>query len=405
MKEIGKYMLTAIFAVLMMAVGLAGHASAQSKPVREDLAKYLNRYESVKLNASEARKNKALFLPLDGRKVRIVLEENDLRSDNLKKTEPRKTINTFKGIVDGEANSTVRLNFRANGVEAIVLLNGETFYVQSLARKVSGASTDDAVVFKPGDVTEKGKSFCGIVSRTNALIDNIHRQSEHSMSFVKANYSPAPVPTVSATPFPQPKQIDIYVASDKEMLLAVGSDVFAVQQEVHNQLNIAEAIYTNTFNLVFQITTENYHRKTHTEDVWTFEADPIDQSLFIFNEWMFYNAPNGGGVAPWDLALLFTGLFPGGASPTTAGLAYPQSVCTSGATAIVGRTEGYVPDGLFAAHEMGHIVGQEDHVFDGTIMNYLLGYSNTMTFNQVSQDNIINHITTYGLCIKRARLF
>lgn len=392
-----RYMLTAIFAVMLMIIGLFVDAHGQTDALQADLAKSLKQFETMKVNALKVRQSKTLTVTLDGRQVQIVLEANDLRSDDLKKSEKGKSINTFKGIVVGEYNSTVRLNFRKDGIEAIILSGGETYYLKSVFGKAKGASVDDVVTFKASDIIETGAAFCGVVAKTAATVKTVERQLPKTFSFVKAGFSGASKRRVE-------KLMQIDISSDKEFYLYHGSTYESSRAEIDYQLNIAEAIFDNHFDILFSVVVYRLH-KNNNEDPWTFQSDFADDSLVRYKNWMnlYYpnNAYSGGGVySERDVSILFTALFPGGSSRGIIGLAFFNSACSDQAYAFVGRSGGAAPAGIVTAHEIGHMAGEPDHYSDFSIMHQSGSLAQTSTFNATSQQRINAFVSTTATCIQ-----
>lgn len=107
------------------------------------------------------------------------------------------------------------------------------------------------------------------------------------------------------------------------------------------------------------------------------------------------------------MAVLFSGHF------LDYGVANPGSVCYSYAYALIGRMSAYFVNqqGLIAAHEIAHVMAathKDDPPCTNTIMNEQYTTSTAMTFCQPSRDQIIGHISTYGLCVtpkSRDRVF
>lgn len=146
---------------LVVAFLFTANVFGQSDQVKTDLAKAFKKFDVVKLNASvELTKVKAhqnIKIHTDGRDFEITLVEHDLRSADYKQSGqttkgeieiPKAANTTYKGKVNGDSTSIVRLALNSKKVEGLILTGNNRYYIEPAGNYSSKAAAEDFLVYK-----------------------------------------------------------------------------------------------------------------------------------------------------------------------------------------------------------------------------------------------------------------
>ncbi len=225
---------------------------------------------------------------------------------------------TFRGVVEGAAESAVAASLVDGQLEAVVRVGGSTWAVQSVSSVVPGFPRTIHLAHEATAATDLGVR-CGLVT------------------------PPAPDqgpvgPTAAVL-----KVAEVAIDADENYYARYGSSVLATQNAVTTVMNGVDVIYKRDVEITYQITT------IVVRTVPTYVNTDMGLLLTEFrNRWN----SNHGGVRR-DLAHLFTGR---GSFSGVIGIAYLGVVCNTGSA--YGASKAYHSSltnnvGL-VSHEMGH---------------------------------------------------
>jgi hypothetical protein len=370
----------AAFLVLLSAF------SVVAQNLRGDLDKSFIKYDVVRLDKQAARRRvergRTLSMPAAGKTFALALTPRDLRAAvyraedagpmGARRIEPG-AVTTFKGKIEGAADSEVRLTIDDEKIEGFFEANGERFFIEPARNYSEAAAADEFVVYREADAT--GAAVCD-------LAEKIERGRELAAANL-ANAAAAPLAF---------RVIEIATDADFQYLAVFGNDAARANGEIQSILNMAEPVYERELGLTFSIVFQ------HT---WT-TGDPfngIDRPSLLTSFQNYWNANFPATQIRRDIAHLFTGkTFARGG-----GYAYIGEACDPvngyGLSGYVDFQSGQV---LVTAHEIGHNLGA-NHVDTGdcanTIMNANLTGSTPLTFCAFSRTEIANYVNAGGSCL------
>lgn len=370
--------------ILLAAAATATFASAiitQGQTAYADLRGKLARFDVVRLTPGETN----ISLPAAGTRLDVKLEPYDMRSAKYRAQDttslgivdmPQAAVNTFRGVVAGEAGTEIRLNRIESGWEGIIKRAGEVFFVEPASRYAANAFAGEHIVYKQEDITDPRSFRCG--NDIGSKIDQGRELAAGSAAEV----------------MPSLRTIDIATDADMEYVNILGGPA-AANQEILGIFNIVESLYASELGFRFRI---NYQ---HT---WSGQSDPYSGSYpeaatRSFQSYWNSSAPFSG--VDRDVAHLFSGK-PGIQSQ---GWAFIAVVCRRPADSY--GTSGYISWApgkyLLTAHEVAHNMGAE-HAdaapgCSNTLMLTQLSGATPLTFCQYSRDQVSNHTTTWGSCL------
>lgn len=393
--------------VVQNRVGSPVSASKEAETIlRQHFLGYeLHRFTGIPLGNPEAQL--LLGLRMQGHApLEMILERNELRSENCQTTEMGDNgmishvaapSGTYKGVVQGEPESQVRLSIYAGQISGFIQTASELRFIEPLKNLIPGAPTDVFISYRNIDVRETGESFCLSEQVEDRGIDIQQRlregQGEENFRQPEPD-TDQPLPSalfaagdvVSNCTF-----LELATEADYEWFTDFGSTVASANAQILGILNQVEALYCSNFNMSFRVVYQNVH---------SIPADPYTSTTLLARLGEFRNLWNT--TAPFntvnrDLAHMFTGTNFGGGP---VGYAWVGVVCSSGLG--YGITQNY-SSGLFGqlvilAHEMGHNFSSphSTSVSCGALGSVMCPYvqSNSFYFSAATVAQINSHIAT-----------
>ena len=320
-----------------------------------------------------------------GRTHRIVLESSEVRSPRFAEkagslgdlrnvySAPAKT---FKGHIENEPSSIVRLTSTPNGLRGYVKSSEGWAFIEPLAPTGTqplriGASGFDHKVFTESDIPA---SFLGTCAEP-LKIENAEPGQPVSTE--------RPVRQSGATTSSAELRIfEMAVDADAEFYAVYGDQSTA---EIESILNMVDGIYEAELGLSIEIVSAN---------VWQAEPDPYTStdSGTLLGEFRSYWNNNHSGINR-DAAHLFTGKELDG---STVGIAYVSVVCST--SVAYGLSQDLQSDTLMpllVAHEVGHNLGA-NHDASGSSPRYImypsLGFTNLDEFSTTSKSDVADYV-------------
>ena len=362
--------------------------------------------------AAAADSGRPFTLRYFGAEHTLALERNPLRSERFRMTAvdrsgfrrlvPTRT-KVYRGRVDGDRTSTVRLSIDARGLRGFIRSADGWTFIDPLpaAPGTARATVDGAVahrVYSEADISLEEIGSCGAellgasASVDSTAIEDAHAHDGHehaSSGAARPELVGLEPPRSSVATSEEPIAA---TAETRTMELAVVADFEYFQTHGANSLTEIEA----TINAVDGIYERELGLRVEIGDVtiWEDANDPYTHTdaLDLLVQLRSYWNGNKTGV-PRDVVHLFTGKE---LDDATVGIAYVGVVCS--------RTNGYslsqdiqssFLEGMLVAHEIGHALGSQ-HDANGSTPRYImyasLGGLNLDEFSDQSLNAIGNYI-------------
>lgn len=371
----------AVFVVLSAVILTYG----QSERTKQDLSASFLKFDTVRIADNSLHKGPTqLSFLRGGSVVQIELEQNDLRAARYRAEDTnlgrdtvadRTPVTTFKGIVNGDPDSSARFNISGKKLEGFFRTGGETLFVEPASNYSQFASADEYVVYRMEDVINDRPVGC-----STTLGDKI----EYGRGLVSPDFGQ------SVQGF---KRFEIATEADLEFVNAMGGASQA-NTEILGILNAVDGLYKNelgiTVSVVFQ------HTWSSADPYAGASADPILRGLQGYWESTFTQT-----AVPRDTVHLFSGK----QAVLSQGYAFVGTVCRfpSSAYGLSGYV-GWAPGKyLITGHELGHNLGA-DHVdatqsCSNTLMNAALSGSTPLSFCTFSRNVIGTYVAANGSCL------
>src|SRR5262245_61177327 len=405
-----------IMTVIAMLIGATGAVAAVEQQT-DGLPDSIRYYEPVAMmtsggaaNAGEgttAADSMELSFSTLGRDFDLKLEMHDPFAANAKVRwvddsgvveEPANDGTHFRGRVEGDPDSWVRLTLRGNALAGVVATGDEMYFLEPAGRFFRTAKSHETVAFRLSDIDlEKIQVGCGTSHRMDYRHRALTRQSLRNMLDATGGIA------ASATI----KRAQIGLIADFEYFskAAHGATSAADLAEI---LNAVDGIYQAELGVTVQASGTT---------VFTTSNDPFSAStiLDLLNQvGSWKNANDNNSSQPmWgaDLAHLFTGRNLDG---SVIGIAYIGALCSSQNG--VGVDEDWTTSlsmmAMLMAHEMGHNFGAPHDNQSGSvcasepgtyIMNPVLSPSLQQKFSPCSKSHIAPVVNNAG-CLDNVAL-
>ena len=392
MPKIFYYNRNAFFTALCVCV-FATFSFGQSDKLQTDLNGSFKKFDLVKLNKQKTRKQietiKRFSIATSDRKFELNLVPNDLRASGYKaedsaengiQTIERGEVTTFKGKVEGEADSDVRITVSGAAIEGYVQVKGEKFFVEPAQKYSKFADAEDVVVYSAENLLED-KSFTCDTELTKRI--------EHGKEMVATN---------GVESVQEQRVIEIATEADFQFVTKVGGAAQA-NNEILSTLNMVEGMYQRELNLSISVTFQ------HTWSV-TDPFDITDAGTMLVSLKNYWNANFPQSQHQRNTTYLFTG------KPNVVGIgvAYVGVICNSPnfAYGLGGRTTSALANNLVVAHEIGHNLGA-NHVdatqnCASTTMNAIVSELTPPVFCPYSRSEVSNYVSASASCLKTKAL-
>ncbi|MFN6963513.1 MAG: FG-GAP-like repeat-containing protein [Pyrinomonadaceae bacterium] len=380
-----KGMSAASLAVIVCVIGAAG----QSDRAKQDLGRSFRKFDLVRISEparrASARGETRLQISARGRRMDVDLVPNDLRSYRYKTEDSTAPgvrvgrqggeVTTFKGMVDGDESSIVRLSIDGPKIEGYLVSGGEKLFVEQARKYTNQADESDYVVYREED----------------SLVDNTFSCDADAAGRLEAGLSG--ITAQAATLAPAARILEIATEADYEWVTTLGGASQA-NSDILSILNMADGVYQSELGIALSVV---FQHTWSTPDGF----DPTSMSTILSSFGSYWNANISSTSVPRDAAHLFSGK----SSARSAGLAWVGVICRSplnsyGLSGYVGWAPGKY---MIPAHEIGHNLNA-NHVdatqsCASTIMNASLSNTTAFTFCTFSRTEIANFVTANGTCL------
>jgi subtilisin-like proprotein convertase family protein len=298
------------------AAGASSQRSPQQQPVMADFGQRVGlsdfTIQNVDFDAvmpgGELAKQFAFDLMIDGVQKRIDLQQHNLGpemvvleqvADGSIRYVPPMSIRTYRGVIDGEANSSVAASVTPDGgLVGIIFQDDQAWGFQPLSELEPGADPKAHVVYRQDDVVLP-PGVCGTVT-------DVHDENlEHGEG------------GIAGSGFTGGVTADLAFDADFEFFLLNGSSTPNTVADITAVINGVDAMYQREAGIAFRITTIL---------VRTAEPDPYsssDAATLLSQVQAHWNAFQGPVVR--DHAQLMTGKNLGG----TLGIAFLNAMCSN----------------------------------------------------------------------------
>lgn len=358
----------------------------QSDRAKQDLYRSFKKFDLQRVTEQPglARGHHSLKIKAAGEDVNLNVEAHDLRSAAYRSEDsaspgsrkPADTeVTTFKGIVDSEDGSSVRISIDGSKVEGYFLTRGKKFFIEPAKKYTNLADDGDSVVYQAEDSLVESTLLCDA---------DVPTQIESGQKMVSAQAAELVLTY---------QNIDLATDADQQYVANFGSAA-AANTEILNILNMTEGVYQSELNLSLTVV---YQHTWSTPDPF----DGTSMSTLLDSFLGYWNANIPTSSVNRDAAHLFTGK----SSALSAGLAYVGTMCRFPAYAYgISGFVGWAPGKyMIPTHEIGHNLGA-DHVdatqnCANTIMNASLSTSTQFTFCTYSRNQIGTYVSANGSCL------
>ncbi|MGH7787890.1 MAG: zinc-dependent metalloprotease family protein [Candidatus Binatia bacterium] len=418
MTRIGTRLLT-----LLTVLAWASAAAARpSQPEGSGVPDSVHYYESVAMMSSgNGQTNGAppadgatqLSFYTLGRQFDLMLEPSDIFAqgatvtwvdDGGKVEEPADSGEFFRGRVDGEADSWVRITMEGSGVSGIIRTAHEVYFLQPAERFFGAEAAGETLAYRLSDTdSEWHPDSCAASSRTPVTARTSRSAKARAKARARRGLS-SPVlaeAVAAASAGAMVRDAEIGLVGDYEYFTKYGAQSAVRMAEV---LNAVDGVYQSELGVQLRVLSIIIYQSP--SDPFSATLDP---SALLYEFGAFRNANDntpGQMLYGADLAHLFTGRDLNG---YTIGIAFIGTLCNSSFGAGVSQDFSSALSSmlLLVAHEMGHNFGApHDHQTgsacvnesDQFIMNPVLSPGLDQRFSPCSK-NLIGNQLSGAMCL------
>ncbi|CAN5653337.1 hypothetical protein BH24ACI3_BH24ACI3_02910 [soil metagenome] len=384
-----KVFLGRCFVLISLLFSVSVTASAQSEKLKSDLEKAFSRYEIIKIDVPTDLAGREITsqitVNVSGQAYDLRIVPNDLRTSDFRAEDtgpggrtpmPRSAVNTFKGHVDGNPGSEVRLQINNGRIEGFFDAANERIYLEPASKYSPAAERDETVVYRGEDTKGQASFWCDA---------DLPAKIEYGKGLAAGG---------NATAVQALRRLELATDADREYVTTLGSAANA-NNEILGILNMVEGAFSSQVNLTIRV---SYQHTWSTQDPYA-GAD-LQTILARFKDHWNLNFPMH--VYPRNAAHLFSGK----SNVVSQGFAYMGVICNNPAFAY--GLSGYISwtpgKYLVPAHELGHNLGaghaNEVENCGNTLMNTQLTGATPMVFCSLSTSQIDGHLAgTGGSCL------
>lgn len=388
MKKLSFLLRTSFFTVFILLSATA--IFAQTGRLASDLSRTFAKFDLISVNSRDARRaanaRQTVNIAANGKSFSLELEPRNLMSPRYRAEDqgpkgstplPRPQVDTFKGTVNGDNTSEVRLTIDGSKVEGYFTDGATRFFIEP-ARKYSVAATAETlVIYRAEDAIDPVTFEC-----RSELMKQMERGNE-----IAASNMPEAVSGL--------RVLEIDTDADFEYVTTLGGANQA-NAEIRSILNMAEGVYESQLGVTFSI---NFQHTWSTADPFAGAND--DAYVRNFATHWETNFPRTS--YPRDAAHLFTG----DADRLARGFAFIGVICQTPSFAY--GYSGYVDWApakfLITAHELGHNFGA-NHVTAAngadcanSLMIGQIQFDTPMSFCQASRTEVAAYLSANHACL------
>ncbi len=338
-------------AALCFALIFSVNIFAQSDALKNDLNKSFKRFDVVRVGGDALRQvenGRSLTIPTAERSFHLNLIPNDLRSSRYRAEaataggviplEKSDEVNTYKGSVEGDSFSQVRLTVDKEMIAGYFISAGSRYFIEPANRYSEFASKNDFVVYKEGDFLNSEGLAC-----YSELQESIESGKKNVFSNGTADLTGMRV-------------IELATEADFEYVSMYGG-ASASNNQILSILNMVEGLYENELGLTIEVV---YQHAWTTADSYSTSnpgTDPNCQTAIgrvLCNFKNYWNANFPVSQNPRDTAHLWSGK----SNIQNQGFAFLSVVCSpTSAYGVSGTSPWEEARLLVPAHEIGHNLG------------------------------------------------
>lgn len=378
----GSTFIRRIISSLVFSLTLSAASLAQINRDDRDLANSFRQFDVVRVNI--ARNSGTVSFAAEGRNIHLKVIPYDLRpsayravnTDSSGRTEIARTpLLTYRGAIEGEENSDVRLTVNGGSLSGYYFTQGERYFIEPANKYSRAASKDQFVIYRAQDVIDSEPFSCGLTLNQRMELGKDLAQS----AVTEASRSL--------------KRIEVATDADLEFVTALGGPVQA-NNEIVSILNMVDGVYQSELGLSISVVFQ------HTWSILDpYTAATAQESLTNFQTYWNSNFPQA--VYPRDTAHLFSAK----ANVVGQGWAYFGVICQNPGFAygVSGRVNWAPAKFQLTAHEIGHNLGAT-HV-DATqncansLMNAQLSGATAFSFCTYSRNEISTYLNAGSSCL------
>lgn len=295
----------------------------------------------------------------------------------------RGPVTTFKGVINGEPDSRVRVSIDDGVMEGFFVVDGETYFVEPAARYSKMALEGDLVVYRQRDVLLDSSFVCQS-ELMNDIRDGKQMLESGSGAVMAAN------------------MIDIATEADHDFFLTNNSNSASTNNKILSILNMTEGLYEAELNLTIRVTFQ------HTYAI-SDGYDGSNAATLLESFRVRWNGLYPTEQYPRDTAHLFTYK----PNVRAQGYAFLGVVCNNpsyayGLSGRVDPTWGWEEANfLVTSHEIAHNLGANHSdslpTCTNSLMQSALNGSTQLSFCTYSRGEVGNFVGSNGTCLTPAR--
>jgi hypothetical protein len=343
--------------VILIILGAFSCTFAQSRALQDDLGRSFKNAKVVRLNLREATRSakasQKLSIPTADKSFELSLTPRDLRAARYyaedETAEGRRRIEktpltTFKGKIEGDASSEVRLTIDDAGLEGYFGSKRERYFIEPAKKYSDRAAPDEFVVYQAEDVLRDKTIDCP---------DDLVQEIRQGREMVATNGIENAINSL--------KVIEMATDADLDFVNSAGGAAGA-NAKILSILNMVEGLYESELNLTINVVYQHTWSTADSFETAAPRPDPVCQGStarkVLCNFQDYWNRTFPIAQIPRDAAHLFTYK----PSLRASGQAYIGEICDPQfAYGLSGRVDtnwGWEEANfLITAHEIGHNLG------------------------------------------------
>ncbi len=384
--------------VLCLALLFSSSLFGQNINLKNDLNNSFKKFDLIRLNDGEALRQiagrQSLTITTSEKTFSLSVAPHDMRSsryraevttaEGVRRLE-KGEVNTFKGTIDGETNSQVRLAIDNSDVTGFFVSNGTKYFIEPANRHSEFAEKGDFVIYKAGDFLNQEGFLCD---------SELQESIEFGKNYVLPNGS---------SDLTGLRVLELATEADFEYVSQNGGAA-AANNQILGILNMVEGVYENELGLTISVV---FQHGWTTDDPFDTNnpgtTDPNCQTTLgkvLCNFKNHWNTTFPVSQNPRDTAHLWSGK----QNIANQGFAFVRVVCNpTAAYGLSGSSPWQEARLLISAHEIAHNLGanhaETAQSCGSTIMNAALSTVTPLTFCTFSRTEISNYVTASGGCL------
>ncbi len=371
----------------------------QSDVLKNDLNNSFKKFDLVRLNNGDALRQvenrQTLTVSTAEKTFELNLSPNDLRSsryraevttaEGVRPLAKSGAVNTYKGTIEGESFSQVRLTIDSETVAGFFVSAGSRYFIEPASRHSDFAKKGDFVVYKEGDFLNREGLAC---------FSEFQESIESGKNYVFPN---------GTADLTELRVMELATEADFEYVSQYGGAVTSNNQ-ILSILNMVEGLYENELGLTIEVVFQHSWTTADSYSTTSPGTDPNCQTAIgkvLCNFKNYWNTSFPVSQNPRDTAHLWSGK----SNIQNQGFAFLRVVCNpTSAYGVSGTSPWEEARLLIPAHEIGHNLGanhaEAAQSCGNTLMNagLVLGVTQ-FSFCTLSRSEISGFTGTNGGCL------